>query len=154
MDVLAKYRLELHWDSVSYNRDDVAVLKGAYFSGSVLKDAVQLREDDQLTLDMTQQHLIFPPMKDFYQTVLTWKGVVYKGDKIFLKEAYLKGKYINSLEKLENQDWILIDCKEHDTKRMEGRRGKRIAPGVYQTKYNHSLVYWAEVRKATKETKY
>jgi len=154
MDVLNKYRLELHWDSVSYNRDDVAVLKGAYFSGPVLKDAVALQEEDQLTLDMTKQHWIFPPMKDFYQVVLNWKGVVYRDDKIFLKEAFLKGKYINSLEKLENQDWILIDCKEHDTAKMAGRRGRRLAPGVYETKYNHSLVYWAEVHKPSKETKY
>ena len=154
MAVLDKYRLELHWESVSYNRDDVAVLKGAYFSGPVLKDAEELQEEDQLTLDMSEQHRIFAPVTDFYHAVLYWKGVVYKGDKIFLKKARVEGKYISSLEKLENQDWVLIDCKEHDTKRREGKRGRRLAHGVYETRYHHSLVYGAEVRKVDKEVKY
>ena len=154
MKVLDKYRLELHWTSVSYNREDVAVLKGAYFSGPVLKDAEKLREEDQLTLDMTDQHWIFPPMKDFYQAVLKWKGVQYHGGKIFLKEAYIKGKYVNSIETLENKDWILIDCKAHDTKRLMGKRGKRLAPGVYQTIYNHPLVYRSKVMKSEGEDKY
>ncbi len=154
MRVLDKYRLELRWDLVSYNRDNVAVLKGAYFSGSVLKDATQLQEEDSLILDMTQQHLIFPPMDSFYQAVLTWKGVDYRGDKIFLKEAYVKGKYINSIETLKDKDWIVIDCKEHDTKKMLGKRGKKLAPGVYQTLYKHSLVYWAEVMKTEGGNKY
>ncbi len=152
--ILTKYRLELHWESVSYNRDDVAVLKGAYFSGPVLEDVLQLQEEDVLTLDMTRQHLIFTSVEDFYQAVLNWKGVENKEDKIFLKEAYVRGKYINSIETLENKDWILIDCKEHDTAKMMGRRGKRLARGVYQTTYKHALVYWAQVMKAEGGQKY
>jgi hypothetical protein len=154
MKVLNKYKLELHWSSVEYNKEDVAVLKEAYFSGPVLKDAEMLQESDNLTLDMTQQHLIFPPMDGFYQAELAWKGIEYKGDKIFLKEAYIKGRYVNSIEVLEDKDWVLIDCREHDTKRMLGKQGKKLAPGVYQTKYNHSLVYWAEVMKEEGARKY
>lgn len=154
MKILNKYRLELHWDSVSYNRDDVAVLKGAYFSGPVLKDAEKLRDEDVLTLDMTDQHLVFPAVADFYQAVLNWKGIEYKGAKIFLKEAHIKGRYVNSIETLRNNDWILIDCKDHDLKKMVGKRGKKLAPGVYQTIYNHSLVYWAKVMKAEGEAKF
>lgn len=152
--VLNKYRLELHWKSVLYKTEDVAVLKGAYFGGPVLSDAEQLLDEDTLILDMTEQHLVFPPMEDFYQAVLNWKGVQYEGDKIFLKEAYIKGKYINSLETLENNDWIKIDCSEHDTKKLMGKRGKRIANGVYATDYNHPLVYWAEVMRAGGGGKY
>ena len=152
--VLDKYRLELHWASVSYQAEDVAVLKGAYFSGPVLKDAEQLRDEDNLILDMTQQHLIFPPMEGFYQAVLSWKGVQYEGDKIFLKEAHIKGKYVNSLETLENKDWVRIDCTAYDTAKMMGKRGKRLARGVYTTKYDHALVYWAEVMKAEGKEKY
>ena len=154
MSVLDKYRLELHWESVSYNRDDVAVLKGAYFSGPALKDAEELRQEDQLTLDMTAQHWIFASMGDFYHAILYWKGTAYQGNKIILKEAWIKGKYINSLEKLENQDWVLIDCKEHDTKRMYGRKGRKIAPGVYETRYTHALAYRSEVHRPDKEAKY
>lgn len=155
MKVLTKYRLELHWKSVSYTREDLAVLTGAYFSGPVLKDAVKLRNEDQLTLDLTRQHWIFPPMKDFYQGTLFWKGIEYKEDRIYLKEARIQGKYVNSIETLADTNWILIDCKEHDTKKvMEGKRGKKLAPGVYQTIYNHSLVYWAEIMKDEGEAKY
>jgi hypothetical protein len=137
MDVLTKYRLELHWDSVEYSEDDVATLKGAYFTGPVLSDAAQINDPDQLILDMTKQHVILAAMEDYYQAVLTWKGVEYKEDKVFFKEARIRGKYINALEKLENDDWILIDCREHEEK-------------------NHPflLVYWAEIYKKEKERKY
>jgi len=135
MRVLPKYRLELHWKSVEYAQDDVAVLKGAYFSGPVLKEAAQLREEDELMLDMTSQHQIFIP--DYYQAVLRWKGVQYSGDKILLKEASIRGKHVNSIETLRNTDWLLIDCKEHEEKR-----------------HPFHLVYWGEVRKAEGEEKY
>lgn len=152
MKVLSKYRLELHWKSVEYSNDDTAVLKGAYFTGPVLKEAAKLNEEDQLILDMTEQHQILVP--DFYQAVLKWEGVTYKDDKIFLKEASVKGKYVNSVEKLENDNFILIDCKQHDTKNYMPKQGKRIAPGVYMEQYNHPLVYWAEICKADKEKKF
>jgi hypothetical protein len=137
MDVLTKYRLELHWDSVEYSGDDEATLRGAYFSGPVLSDAAQIAEDDQLILDMTKQHAILAAMEDYYQAVLKWKGVDYKDDKVFLKEAYVRGKYVNALEKLENDDWILIDCREHE-----------------EANHPFLLVYWSEVHKKDKEKKY
>lgn len=135
MRILNKYRLELHWDSVEYNRDDVAVLKNAYFEGPVLKEAAQLNEDDSLVLDMTNQHMIFIP--DFYQSTLWWKGVVYKDDRIYLKEAHIKGKYVNSIETLKDTDWVLIDTQEHE-----------------QATHVFHLVYWAEVRNSEKEKKF
>ena len=137
MDILSKYRLELYWDTVEYNKEDMAVLKGAYFSGAVLEDAARINDDDQLTLDMTKQHVILPAMKDYYQAILKWKGVDYKNGKVFLKEAYIRGKYVNVLERLENDDWILIDCREHDEK---------LHPFL--------LVYWSEVHKKEKERKF
>ncbi len=133
--VIDKYRLELHWDSVEYNKEDVAVLKGAFFSGPVLKDAEKLREEDKLTIDMTTQHMVFIP--DYYQADLHWKGVLYKGNQIFLKEAWIRGKHINSVETLEDTDWLLIDCREHEEER-----------------HPFHLVYWAEVCKENKEKKY
>jgi len=137
MDVLKKYRLELHWDSVEYPQDDKAVLKGAYFTGPVLSDAAQINDDDQLMLDMTKQHVILAAMDDYYQAVLKWKGVNYRDDKVFLKEVWVQGKYVNVLERLENDDWILIDCKEHE-----------------ESKHPYLLVYWSEVHKKEGERKY
>jgi hypothetical protein len=135
MRVMTKYRLELHWDSVEHSKEDVAVLKGAYFSGPVLQEAEQLREEDSLILDMTSQHALFVP--DYYQATLNWKGVEYKGGLIFLKEAWIRGKYVNSIAALEDTDWILIDCREHE-----------------EAKHPFHLVYWGEVCKQDKEKKY
>jgi len=135
MRVVTKYRLELHWDSVEHNENELAVLRGAYFSGPVLVEAEQLREEDSLILDMTSQHMLFIP--DYYQSTLNWKGVEYKGNKIFLKEAWVKGKYVNSIEPLRDTDWILIDCREHE-----------------ESKHPFNLVYWAEVCKEDKEKKF
>jgi len=154
MQVLNKYRLELHWKSVTYNKEEVAVLKGAYFSGAVLKEAMQLVEEDKLTLDMTKQHKIFASMDDYYQAVLNWKGVDYRRDKIFLKESWIEGRYVNSLEALGDKDWILIDCAAHDVEKYEGKKGKKIGPGLYETHYRHPLVYWAEIYKDDKERKF
>ncbi len=112
--VLQKYRLELRWNSVEYPTDDLAILKDAYFTGPVLKDSAQLRDDDELILDMTSQHVIFTPMDDYYHGTLHWKGVEYRGDCIFLKEANIRGKYVNALETLEDNNWILIDCIQHE----------------------------------------
>jgi len=135
MRVMNKYRLELHWDTVEYPEDNVAVLKEAYFTGPVLKEAAQLQGDDQLMLDVTQQHMVFIP--DYYQAVLNWKGVEYRDNKVFLEKAMIKGKHINSIEALNDTDFILIDCKEHE-----------------EEKHPYHLVYWAEVCKENKEAKY
>ena len=135
MRVLNKYRLELHWDTIEYNRDDVAVLKGAYFEGPVLQEAAQLNEEDSLIMDMTSQHMIFIP--DYYQATLSWKGIDYKEDRIYFKEAYIKGKYVNSIETLKDTDWVLMDCKEHE-----------MATHVFH------LVYWAEVHNSEQEKKF
>ena len=135
MFVLQKYRLELHWSSVEYPQEDLALLKGAYFTGQVLKNAAKINEDDQLILDMTQQHQIFIP--NYYQGTLKWKGVEYKEDKVYLKEVGIKSKYINSLEPLRNDDFILIDCKKHE-----------------HNVHAFHLVYFAEVCKKSREKKY
>jgi hypothetical protein len=137
LKVLKKYRLELHWDSVSYDTDEVASLKGAYFTGPVLKEAARINDEDQLIMDMTKQHAILPAMEDYYQALLKWRGVEYKEDCVYLKEASMQGKYVNSLERLENDDWILIDCREHESE-----------------KHPYLLVYWSEVHTKDQGAKY
>ena len=135
MFVSKKYRLELHWDSVEYNTDDIAVLKGAYFCGPVFADAARLRDEDGLVLDMTNQHQVFIP--DYYHATLYWKGIEYKPDRVLLKVAWVRGKYINSISTLTDTDWVLIDCKNHD-----------------EAKHPYHLVYYAEVCKQGGEVKY
>jgi hypothetical protein len=135
MRVAKKYRLELHWDKVEYSEEDVATLKGAYFTGPVLQDTARIRDNDHLILDMTQQHLVFVP--EYYQAVLRWNVVEYKEGKVILKDVTLKGKYVNSLETLRDTDWILIDCSDHEEK-----------------KHPYHLVYWSEIHKQDGEGKF
>jgi len=135
LKILNKYRLELRWNGVEYNQEDLAQLKGAYFTGPVLKETAQVRENDQMTLDMTHQHKIYIP--DYYQAILRWSGVEYKDGKIFLTGATIKGKYVNSISRLRSNDWILIDCADHEEK-----------------KHAFHLVYWSEVINASGEEKF
>ena len=135
MRIPNKYRLELHWDKIHYSEEEEAVLVGAYFSGPVFREAAQVQPNDKLTLDMTDQYLVLVP--DYYQAVLEWKEVDYKQGRVFLKEATIKGKYVNSIETLKDKDWILIDCSQHE-----------------EDKHPFNLVYWAEVRKETGEEKF
>ena len=134
MRVSNKYRLELHWDKVGYDKEE-ALPQGAYFSGPVIKEAARIQPNDELILDMTSQHIVFIP--DYYQAVLKWKGVDYKQDRVFLKDVTIRGKHVNSIETLKDNDWLLIDCSQHE-----------------EEKHPFNLVYWAEVRKETGEGKF
>lgn len=153
MKVLPKYHLELHWSDVEY-QEEMAVLKGAYFCGPVLKHAARINNEDHLMLDMTKQHAIFIPIEDFYHAELKWQGVEYKEDRVYLNTATITGKYVNDLEKLDKDNWILIDCKGHDTEDYEPKKGKRLAPGLHVQNYKHLLVYWAEICKKDGSEKY
>ena len=133
MYVPEKYRLELHWSSVDCVEDaltglEVAVLGGAYFCGPVLKEAARIQDVDSLVLDMTEQHLIFLP--EYYQATLSWAVVSYEGNKVFLKDARVCGKYVNSIETLRVSDFILINCEQHEEER-----------------HPYYLVYWAKICK-------
>lgn len=129
-----KFRLELHWDQVKHT-DRTALLKGAYFCGPVLKDTAKIQENDSLILDMTRQHLVFIP--EYYQATLSWKQVVYQDDKIFLPGAKIIGKHVNSIETLQDTDWILIDCYGHD-----------------EARHPYLLVYFSKVMKKEGGDKY
>lgn len=154
MKVLSKYRLELHWDSIDYSQEGIASLKGSYFTGPVLKQAAQLNDQDQLLLDMSQQHVIFPPVTDYYQATLHWKGIAYQEDRVILKNAWITGKYVAKVEKFNDQDWLLIDCKGHDTEDYKPKKGKRVAPGLYTKVYKHQVVYYAEIQRKEGGEKY
>jgi len=134
MKVLPKNRLELHWESVNY-KGESAILKGAYLCGPVFKDAAELRQNDSLVLDMTEQHKLLLP--EYYQATLFWRQVEYKEEKVFLPGAMITGKYVNSTYTLRDTDWILIDCKNHDEKN-----------------HPYHLVYYSKVMKKEGEDKY
>jgi len=106
------YRLELHWESVDKNKDDSCNLVGAYFSGPVLKHAEKIKSGDNITLDLTPQYSRI--LTSFYFTQCEWGDVEYNNDNVLLNEMVLKGEFVNSISKLSNTDYILIDTSKHD----------------------------------------
>lgn len=107
-----KYRLELHWTSVVYNVEAIANLNGAYFKGPVLKEVAEMEQQDSMHLDFKGQYICMVPF--YYVAVLSWQGVNQTVEKISLDNVTLKNKNLNSVPKLRNDDYILIDTKEHD----------------------------------------
>ena len=109
-----KYQLELHWSVIIYERDGVAILKDAYFSGPALKISQQLNEKDELNIDMTGQYKVFVP--NYYIAKVKWEGIEYKDDRIYFKNMLIENKYLNSIPKLKRTDYFVIDTAKHEEK--------------------------------------
>jgi hypothetical protein len=121
-NVADRYKLELHWNKVIYEQDQIALLKDCYFSGPVLKDVTQLNQRDIMNLDFSNQYLVF--IDNYYIAKLSWEGVRHTPDKIFLGNAILKNKNLNVVPKLKKNDYIVIDTHGHENE-----------------KHNYTLVY-------------
>jgi hypothetical protein len=111
-----KYRLELHWEGVSYHTDQVARLEGAFFSGPVLKNALRLEAPDFIDMDLTPQLLTL--LDGYYIIRLDWQGVKYSedGSKIHLAGATLTNTVLKEFHKIEDSDHIVIDTEKHEEK--------------------------------------
>ena len=107
-----KYQLEFRWDTVEYEKEGLAKVKGAYFTGAALKISQKLNEQDEINIDMTKQYMIFLP--SFYIAKIKWSGVEYKGDRVYLKDVLIENKYVNSIPKLKDTDYFLIDTAKHE----------------------------------------
>lgn len=109
-----KYRLELHWDKISYSNENIVLLEGAYFSGPVLRDAVKLEAPDFIDLDLTPQLIVVGG--SYYIIRLSWSGVSYSedGTLIYLKEAFFKNDYLKSIHKIQDNDFVLINTEKHE----------------------------------------
>jgi len=110
-----KYRLELHWEKVTYHNDRIALLHGAYFSGPVLKNTEKINAPDFIDLDLTPQ--LIKVFDSYYIVRLDWSGVQYKKDgSIELKEARLTNDYLRTLHKIEEGDYVQINTEKHEEK--------------------------------------
>lgn len=112
--LIDRYRLELHWESVSYNKDGECEIKGAFFKGPALSDAAKLNDKDHIYIDFYSQY-IYIVSKVFIGT-LSWEGVHYNSDgTISLKNTSIKHtSELNKVPKLSNSDYIVIDTKGHE----------------------------------------
>ena len=41
-----KFRMEIHWEKVRYEKKGIAIIEGCYLNGPVLKEVAQLNEED------------------------------------------------------------------------------------------------------------
>ena len=107
-----KFRLEIYWKRVTYERAGIAKLIGCYFTGPVIKDVEELNQEDTMLLDFGNQYRVF--VANYYVAKLHWLGVRHSPNKIFIDNVTLENKYLNSVPKLNNDDYILIDTKDHE----------------------------------------
>jgi len=110
-----KFRLEVHWDKVNYLNDMEVILEGCYFCGPVLSEVVEIQQEDFIRLDFINQYVVF--VNHYYIANLSWEGARRTEDKIFLDNVVLKNKYLNSVPKLENDDYIVIDTINHENEK-------------------------------------
>lgn len=115
--VSERYKLEVHWKRIKYEVDQTALLEGCYFSGPVLSQALKLNDQDYMDLDFTNQYLIF--VDHYYIARLSWSGVDYRSEKIFLGNVTLKNINLNAVPKLNNNDYIVIDAKDHEEEKHQ-----------------------------------
>jgi hypothetical protein len=110
--IAEKYRLEIHWNKATYDKDGTAKLEGCYLSGPATKEVAQMNENDTIVLDFATQYMIF--VKYYYVAKLSWKRVNHLLGKIYLSDVTLSNRYLNSVPKLNDNDYIVIDTKDHE----------------------------------------
>lgn len=112
-----RYKLEVHWEKVIYEQDGLAKLEGCYLSGPVISNVDKLNEIDYINLDFSSQYIVF--VSSYYIAKLSWVGVRYNDGKIYLDNVVLKNKNINSVPKLNGNDYIVIDTKNHEDEKHQ-----------------------------------
>jgi hypothetical protein len=110
--IAEKFRLEIHWEKAIYEKDSIAKLEGCYLSGPAIKEVLQMNENDGIVLDFAIQYVVF--VKYYYVAKLVWQGVKHDVDKIYLSNVTLSNRYLNSVPKLNDNDYIVIDTKDHE----------------------------------------
>ncbi len=126
------YRLELHWDKVEYHNDFTAFLRGAYFSGPILKSAQKIKDEDSINIDLTPQHIVV--LNSYYIIKLEWGSVNYHNGIAALDKAVITNEHLKELHKLEDRDFIVINTEKHE-----------------HTTHAFNLVYVAEVMRQDKK---
>lgn len=106
-----KYRLEVHWEKVSYGEGQVKLI-GCKLKGPVLSELTQLEAEDAIMLDFVSQYIALLPK--YYIAKLSWNGVAYEEGAITLNNVVISSDFIHSLPTLNNNDFIVIDTSDHE----------------------------------------
>ncbi len=107
-----RFRLEVHWGLVTYEQEGVANLVSCCLSGPVIKEVESINPIDSISLDFGNQYIIF--VNNFYIAELSWQGVKQTTDRIYLQNVTLTNSSVNSVPKLGDSDYIVIDTKDHE----------------------------------------
>ena len=108
-----RYRLEIHWDTVTYEQDGVACLDGVFFSGPVVSDIAVMQENDSINMDFSKQYSKL--ISSYYIARLSWGELRFTPNKIYLSNVTIINKHINSIPKLRATDYIVVDTLEHES---------------------------------------
>lgn len=109
-----KYKLDLTWDKVEYNKEGLCKIHNAIFSGPALQEAEKIADDDHISLDFYRQYYILA--KNVYIAELNWKKVEYLDNgTVKLHDCYLThDTELNRVPTLNDSDMLVIDTKGHD----------------------------------------
>jgi hypothetical protein len=108
-----RYRLELHWSQIKRPEDGIMVLKGAYFSGPVLSQTLELNDNDTIRLDFCTQYSIL--VNNYYVADLSWSKVEYSGKTIKLYDAVIKYKLqVDKAANIKDSDYLVMDTANHE----------------------------------------
>jgi hypothetical protein len=110
-----QFKLEVHWESVSYTQEGRCELVDAYFSGPALKIAQRIKDEDHMMLDLYSQYLVL--VKGAYVLKFEWSGVNYNDaeGRVYLSNCYLThNEDLNKSPQLKGSDYFVIDTSDHE----------------------------------------
>lgn len=105
-----RFRLEVHWKKVVYEKGFVKLL-GCKLTGPVVSE-LELVSKDSIKLDFISQYIALLPQ--YYIATLSWDGTDRKGNTILLDNVTIKNANINNLPTFNNDDFIIIDTSDHE----------------------------------------
>lgn len=112
-----KFRLDIRWNKVTYEQEGTAKLLGCCISGPAVKEVANINQSDYMKLDFGNQYLVFVPY--FYIAVFSWNGVRQTPEKIYLDNVVLTNENVNSVPKLMNDDYIVVDTDDHEDEKHQ-----------------------------------
>jgi hypothetical protein len=112
MHIKEKYRLELRWDKIIKEKDDVCRIEGAYFTGPVMAEVNEIQPNDRIVLDVTPQFSTI--ITSYYFMTLYWKDVRYLDSNVYLGDVTIQGDFVSSFSGLDSKSHIDIDTENHE----------------------------------------
>lgn len=112
MGIKEKYKLYLTWTNLDKNKDEVCSLYGTCLSGPVVKDILDIKDNDHITIDFTPQYS--KVISSYYFATLHWGSVNKEREKIYLRDTVLVGDFVNTISNLDKKHKILIDTEDHE----------------------------------------